>query len=162
MKEVKLHREHRLISLDTFLSKSKQSKTVILDTRSKEMYDLKHVKGAVHLNFSDFTQDNLNKIFQNFEGENTQILIYCNNNFFDFHEKLFQDAAFESKRTDFVITKSIDDVVRENETKQTLALNIPTFINLYGYGYKNIYELHEFVEVHDSRIQFEGTFDDEN
>ena len=38
-----------------------------------------------------------------------------------------------------------------------LALNIPTFINLYGYGYRSIYELDELVNVHDTRIEFEGT-----
>ena len=39
----------------------------------------------------------------------------------------------------------------------TLALNIPTFINLYGYGYRNIFELGELVNTNDPRIQFEGT-----
>jgi hypothetical protein len=38
-----------------------------------------------------------------------------------------------------------------------LALNIPTYINLYGYGYKNVYELDELVNVNDKRIEFEGT-----
>jgi hypothetical protein len=38
-----------------------------------------------------------------------------------------------------------------------LALNIPTFINLYGYGYRNVYELSELVSVHDPRLEFEGT-----
>lgn len=38
-----------------------------------------------------------------------------------------------------------------------LALNIPTFINLYGYGYRNIYELDELVNINDPRVKFEGT-----
>ena len=38
-----------------------------------------------------------------------------------------------------------------------MALNIPTYINLYGYGYKNVYELDELVNVGDPRIKFEGT-----
>ena len=38
-----------------------------------------------------------------------------------------------------------------------LALNIPTYINLYGYGYRNIYELDELVNINDKRIKFEGT-----
>lgn len=38
-----------------------------------------------------------------------------------------------------------------------MALNIPTYINLYGYGYRNVYELHELVDVKDPRIEFEGT-----
>jgi hypothetical protein len=38
-----------------------------------------------------------------------------------------------------------------------MALNIPTYVNLYGYGYRNIYELHELVDVKDPRIAFEGS-----
>ncbi len=38
-----------------------------------------------------------------------------------------------------------------------MALNIPTYINLYGYGYRNVYELHELVNVDDPRIAFEGS-----
>ena len=36
--------------------------------------------------------------------------------------------------------------------------NIPTYINLYGYGYRNIYELDELVEMNDPRLEFEGTY----
>jgi hypothetical protein len=38
-----------------------------------------------------------------------------------------------------------------------MALNIPTYVNLYGYGYHNVYELHEHVNVNDHRITFEGS-----
>jgi hypothetical protein len=38
-----------------------------------------------------------------------------------------------------------------------MALNIPTYVNLYGYGYRNVYELNELVDVNDPRINFEGT-----
>ena len=38
-----------------------------------------------------------------------------------------------------------------------MALNIPTYINLYGYGYRDVFELGELVNVRDSRIVFEGT-----
>ena len=38
-----------------------------------------------------------------------------------------------------------------------MALNVPTYINLYGYGYQNVYELDELVNVSDQRIEFEGT-----
>jgi len=61
--EVKEHRSERLISADKFVEMSKMDNVVILDTRSKEMYDAKHIKGAIHLNFSDFTQDNLEALF---------------------------------------------------------------------------------------------------
>ncbi|MBK7146479.1 MAG: hypothetical protein IPH76_15185 [Xanthomonadales bacterium] len=38
-----------------------------------------------------------------------------------------------------------------------LALNVPTYITLYGYGYRNVYELDELVQVTDPRIRFEGS-----
>jgi hypothetical protein len=38
-----------------------------------------------------------------------------------------------------------------------MALNIPTYVNLYGYGYHNVYELNELVNVNDPRITFEGS-----
>ena len=105
------------------------------------MFDRKHIKGSVNLNFSDFTQENLAKIIPSAE---TRILIYCNNNIDDdqinFTSKVVIPVKFTSKK------KAI-----------TLALNIPTFINLYGYGYKNIYELSELISVNNNRIQFEGT-----
>jgi len=57
--QVKQVRNSRLVSLNHFLSEGNKSNKVILDTRLKAMYDLKHVKGAIHLNFSDFTTANL-------------------------------------------------------------------------------------------------------
>ncbi len=38
-----------------------------------------------------------------------------------------------------------------------MALNVPTYVNLFGYGYRNVYELDELVNVRDSRVEFEGT-----
>jgi len=37
-----------------------------------------------------------------------------------------------------------------------LALNMPSFINLYGYGYKNVYELSENLSVKDERLKLGG------
>jgi hypothetical protein len=138
-KEVKEYRKGRLINLDNFLSYSKEKNTIILDTRSTDMYNRKHVKGAVHLNFSDFTQDNLRRLIPN---PKTRILIYCNNNF--------------DGDNIFFVTKTARPQ-QPGKTPITLALNIPTFINLYGYGYKNVYELADLVSVFFSPIQFEGT-----
>jgi hypothetical protein len=139
--EVKDYRKDRLVNLEEFLKMSKEKGVVILDTRSDEMYKAKHVKGAIHLNFSDFTQANLANVIP---STTTKILIYCNNNF-DNDEQFFA-------------TKAVMPIVKSKDKKElTLALNIPTFINLYGYGYKNVYELSEFVSVFDGRIEFEGT-----
>ena len=138
-KEVKEYRKGRLVNLDNFLSYSKVKNTIILDTRSAEMYNRKHVKGAVHLNFSDFTQTNLRRLIP---SADTRILIYCNNNFANY-EILFRTKVSSPKLL--------------GQKPITLALNIPTFINLYGYGYKNVYELADLVSVFNKVIQFEGT-----
>ena len=142
VKDVKTHRAKRLIDWNIFSEKSKQEHVIILDTRSKDMYDKKHIKGALHLNFSDFTQANLAKIIPNKE---TTILIYCNNNFDG------DEVHFASKS---LILPSIDET---KEEEITLALNIPTYINLYGYGYKNVYELSELISIFDQSVAYEGT-----
>ncbi len=138
---VKEHRKQRLVRLDRFLEMSEEKGVLILDTRSDEMYRRKHIKGAVHLNFSDFTQENLAALIPDPE---TKILIYCNNNI-DGDEIHFPTKAAKPA----LIGKAIEPV--------TLALNIPTYINLYGYGYRNVYELSELVPALIGKAVFEGT-----
>lgn len=151
--EVKPHREERLVTLDKFNEMSKQEDVIILDTRSKEMYDRKHVKGAIHLNFSDFTQQRLAEVIP---SKDTKILIYCNNNFILNPVRLTSDPAFISKVAMPYERLTLESPAEKSDAL-TLALNIPTYINLYGYGYKNVYELSELITVSDARIQFEGT-----
>ena len=145
--EVKTYREKRLIDWKTFQEYSKAENTIILDTRSSEMFKRKHIKGAINLNFSDFTAYNLARIFID---KNVRILIYCNNN-------IDKDVDFPSK------IYVPDPIVQKGKSKRsntilpevTLALNVPTFINLYGYGYENVYELSELLSP--ESIEFEGT-----
>jgi hypothetical protein len=148
--EVETHRASRLIDLNTFLKMSKEEGVIIFDSRSDFRFDRIHLKGAKHLAFTDFTQDNLAKVIPTFD---TKILIYCNNN-------------FDGNQTDFASKIALprpkpSDAVAAQFAAQTkplmMALNIPTYINLYGYGYRNVYELHELVKVTDPRIEFEGS-----
>ena len=148
--EVEVHRADRLVNLDSFLRMSKEPGAVILDTRSTFRFERIHVKGARHLSFSDFTQDNLRRVMPSFE---TTVLIYCNNN-------------FEGNQTDFASKVAMPPASpgvspAEQFAAQAkplmMALNIPTNVNLYGYGYRNVYELHELVDVNDPRISFEGS-----
>ena len=121
--EVAEYRKARMVSLDDFLRMANEGDTIILDTRSSEAFRAGHISGAVNLNFSDFTEDKLAGVI----GDKARrVLIYCNNNFSD--------------NAPPVILKSAP-----------LALNIPTFINLYGYGYRNIYELGDQVTMEDLR-----------
>jgi 3-mercaptopyruvate sulfurtransferase SseA len=133
--EAEEHRKTHTVSVEQFLKMAKEEGTIILDTRSEKMYIAKHVKGAVHLNFSDFTADKLAKVIP---SKDTKILIYCNNN-------LDKDEMYFARKS------------------APLALNIPTFINLYGYGYKNVYELDALVptialiDTDKPALEFEGT-----
>ena len=43
------------------------------------------------------------------------------------------------------------------EKPRMMALNIPPSISLYGYGYRNVYGLHECVNVNDPGIAFESS-----
>jgi hypothetical protein len=148
---VEPHRAQRLIDLDTFLEMSREPNTIIFDARSDFRYHRIHVKGARHLSFSDFTQDNLARVIPSFD---TRILIYCNNNFegneTDFASKIALPIAAPPG-------DSVTSQFRAQEKPRMMALNIPTYVNLYGYGYRNVYELHELVDVNDPRIEFEGS-----
>lgn len=119
-------RAKRLVDLDTFLRYAADEDTIILDSRSADAFARGHLEGAVNLPFSDFTQAKLDKLLGD---KSRRILIYCNNNFEDNIEP--------------VPLKRVE-----------LALNIPTFINLYGYGYENIYELKDVISVADERLSF--------
>jgi len=148
---VESHRAARLVDLDTFLRMSTEPDTIIFDSRSDVRFNRIHMKGARHLSFTDFTQDNLGTVIPSF---NTRILIYCNNNFegneTDFASKMStapRAPSDEALTTQFAV----------QEKPRMMALNIPTHVNLYGYGYRNVYELDELVSVDDPRIEFEGS-----
>lgn len=112
-------RENRLLTLEEFNAMAAEPNTIILDARSRFAFEMGHIEGAVNLPFSDFTDEKLAEVIPSFD---TRVLIYCNNNF-------------------------TDDVEPIPLKRISLALNIPTFINLYGYGYENIYELGVLTET---------------
>jgi hypothetical protein len=179
--EVKQHRQSRRLNAKEFVKASKEQKVIILDTRSDSMYAAVHVKGAIHLNFSDFTQANLKKIIP---SPDYKILIYCNNNFVSTPLTQPGPAINNKDYTNYFLTKAFvpEQIIQptaltyapmqsSKQHKQTtaviyppektkaitLALNIPTYINLYGYGYRNVYELSELVNTYDDALEFEGT-----
>ena len=126
VEDVAPYRAKRLIGIDTFNEMAGEPGTIILDTRSAEAFAEGHIAGAIHLNFSEFTDEKLAKVIPSPE---TRILIYCNNNF-------------------------VDDVAPVMLKRAPLALNVPTFVNLYGYGYTNVYELADLVSMEDPRVNW--------
>lgn len=125
--DVSSYRAQRLIGVDVWMAKADEPDTLILDTRSASAYQMGHIEGAVNLPFSDFTDEKLAKVIG--DNPNRTILIYCNNNFSD------NIAPIISKRA-------------------PLALNIPTFINLVGYGYRNVWELGDEISIKDPEARW--------
>jgi len=146
--EVEEHRLKRLIDFDTFLAMSKEPNTIIFDARSDFRFERKHLAGAKHLGFSDFTVDTLRRVIPD---KDTRILIYCNNNFDG------DQVDFATKMAPRFDAPPPESQILGNRKPVMLALNVPTFINLYGYGYRNVYELHELVDINDKRVTFEGS-----
>ena len=126
--EAARQRRTRRVSEAEFIRMSRQPGTVILDARSREKYDELHVKGAINLSFPDISFESLGRVLPD---KKTRILIYCNNNF---REGV---PAFPVKAV-------------------TAALNLSTFITLYDYGYREVYELAPLLDVETSKLPFEG------
>jgi phage shock protein E len=125
--EVGRMRSQRRISEREFIKMSADPGTVVLDARSREKFDLLHVKGARHLSFPDITAEELAGIIP---SKSTRILIYCNNNFVN------EPQAFATKAP-------------------AASLNLHTINTLYAYGYRNVYELGPLLDVTRTRIPFE-------
>ena len=122
------YRAQRLLSLNDFSKRRRDRHVLLLDARSASAYKAGHIKGAVNLPFTDFTAASLAEVIG--KDVNRPILIYCNNNF--------------RNNVKPVVTKALP-----------LALNIPTFINLVGYGYANVWELGEAVDMNDPVIEWQ-------
>lgn len=122
-----LHRESRRVSEAEFARMSLEPATIVLDARSKEKYDELHIKRSINLSFPDIAIESLKKTIPD---KKTRILIYCNNNFRN------AEGPFPSKLP-------------------SASLNISTFIALYNYGYRNVYELSDTLELSASKLEFE-------
>lgn len=118
---------HRLTEKD-FLAAMAEPGTVLLDARTAARYQMRHIKGAINLPFTEFAAAPLAAVIP---GKDTKILIYCNNNF------LNAPGPFPSKLP-------------------SAALNIPTYIALYDYGYRNVYELGPLLDINAAEIEFEA------
>ena len=124
-----VHREARRLSEADFLRMSREPGTIVLDARSRENYDQLHVVGALNLSFSDIAVDSLRRTIPDLT---TRILIYCNNNFSN------AEGPFPTKMP-------------------SASLNLSTYIALYTYGYRNVYELGPQVDLSQSMLPFEST-----
>ena len=122
------HESHRLTE-PQFIQAMADKSAVLLDARSASKYAVRHIRGAVNLQFTDFTADTLAKVIP---AKGAKVLIYCNNNF------VGSQPAFPSKFA-------------------TASLNLSTYTSLKSYGYTNIFELGPLLDVRTTAIPFEGT-----
>lgn len=125
VRDVAALRQARLIGWDRFAAEARDKGAILLDARSAADFRRGHIRGAVNLPFPEFTDERLTEVLG--PDRERPIYVYCNNNFSD-------NAAP-------VVTKRVQ-----------LALNIPTFVNLVGYGYANVWELGEVISMKDPRI----------
>ena len=128
----KIHKSKE-VSVDEFMMMAKEEGTIILDARSVDKFNKFHIRGAINLPFTEFTEASLAKTIKN---KDTLVLIYCNNNFKN-----------NTEVTKFTVTSKI----------AKMSLNITTMINLQGYGYKNVYQLGPLVDTTKTNLQFRGS-----
>lgn len=127
--EAAQHRESRRLSETDFIAMSREPNTIVLDARSAEKFRELHIKGAINLSFPDITVASLQDLIPD---KNTRILIYCNNNFRN------AERPFPTKRAD-------------------ASLNLSTYVSLFSYGYRNLYELGPQLDPEESILEFEST-----
>ncbi|MEM6885915.1 MAG: rhodanese-like domain-containing protein [Verrucomicrobiota bacterium] len=125
----KAARESKRLSEAEFLSAIESGEYVLLDARSKQHYESRHITGAINLPFTEFSAESLADILPN---KDTKILIYCNNNFLGDQTSMF--------------SKSI-----------RASLNVNTQASLRAYGYETIYELGPLLDVDKTKLPFSGT-----
>jgi len=126
-REAAAHRQTRRLSEEEFIRMSREPGTVILDARSRQRFEELHVRGAINLSFPDIAVETLAKTIPD---KATRILIYCNNNFVN------AEGPFPSKMP-------------------SASLNLSTYIALYNYGYRNLYELAPLIDIKASKLEFQ-------
>jgi phage shock protein E len=122
-------RASRRLNEADFLKSINQPGVILLDARNPNRYAQRHIKGAINLDFTEFTAESLSRIIPT---KDTKILIYCNNNFTGSPEAFAMKAPATS-------------------------LNISTYVSLTSYGYSNIYELAPTLDIGTSKLAFDGT-----
>jgi len=121
--------KHRLAWAD-FARAARAENALLLDARSADAFARGHLKGAVNLPFTDFTDEALRSVTGG--DPSRPIYIYCNNNFRDHADPVMLKRA-------------------------PMALNIPTFVNLHGYGYRNVWELADVIGTGDAGVDWESS-----
>ncbi len=142
-------RERNQIDEATLTNELREGNAILLDARGKEAYDALHIDGSVNLPYTSFSASNLAHIIPD---KDARIIIYCRNNFrlsgTDDPEQV-PPQSFESFKAEF------EDI--EFRKGASVGLNVPTFITLYAYGYRNVYELSSVFDPANTSLPITGT-----
>ncbi len=122
-------RELSRLTESNFLAAMKEPGTVLLDARSAEAFELRHISGARNLPYTDWTEAALAEVIPT---KDTRVLIYCNNNFRGSQRSFATKAA-------------------------PASLNLLSYTSLVAYGYTNINELGPLLSIHETVLPFSGT-----
>lgn len=133
--EVEAYRAERLITLEALRELTDNRPDVLLlDARSARAFEEGHMAGAVNLPLTEFTSESLAELIG--PDRNRLIIIYCNNNFYE-------------------------DIRPVQKKLIQVALNTQTFVNLYAYGYENVWELGRKVQLAEPLVRWTGTLADD-
>ena len=174
--EAEKHREGKMVSEAEFAEMAKDPTTVVLDTRSRRDFAKVHARGAINLPFTEINPGSLKRAIP---SKATRVLIYCANNFkpepiepgegaYLFGEPGDTALTEEQKAAiDKLLAEATDEqreaaedwlgtgpIIREDVKSAPMALNVTTFITLFGYGYRNVFELEPQVDPKASKIGF--------
>ncbi|MBP3958102.1 rhodanese-like domain-containing protein [Gemmata sp. G18] len=148
--EAAQHREKRRLTESEFIKMSQEKGAIVLDARSKEKYDILHIKGAINLSFPDIDIESLKKTLPD---RDAKILIYCNNNFVNGGAPTTVRITPDNPTGKLVGLKA---ALAFPGKGAIASLNISTYIALYGYGYKNVYELGPQLDPSSAKVTFES------
>ena len=119
------HRSTRRVSESQFIRMSREPGTVILDARSTR----NTVSGTCAARSISALRISRSRACDSPDPA-ARILIYCNNNFVN------DEGPFPTKLA-------------------SASLNLSTYIALYNYGYRNVYELGPTIDPRRSQLEFE-------
>lgn len=122
--DTEAYRQTRLIGWNQFLAAATDSDVLILDARTERQFAAGHLAGAVNVPLPEFSVERLAQVIGR---SDRPILIYCNNN-------------FRNDRPPVILKSG------------PVALNIPTFLHLVAYGYRNVRELDAVLDIDDPQI----------
>ena len=124
--EVRPYRLARLIDWDAFIAAADAPGVLLLDARSERQFAEGHIAGAVNVPLTEFSEERLAEVIGRFDRP---IIIYCNNNFRDDRPPVILKTG-------------------------RVALNLSTFTHLYAYGYRNLRELNDVMDIDDPRVRW--------